>query len=275
MLDAILQCSFLGATPSRRYHSAFMSNVSLSGLRILVTRPAEHSGAWTRAFSAAGATVVSYPTIDVVPPPSWDALDEALARLADYDWLIFTSAAAVRFALARLPATIDLPTLKRPRIAAVGTETARALTERGAPVALIPEDQRQEGLADALGNLLPGTRVLFPQAVGGREELRNAFLDRGCVIDVVPASQTVPRRALPPLPPFDVATFASPTALRAFVAALGLEPLRNATVAVIGPTTESAATALGLRPVVAAAPTADALVAAIAAIQFPLPQGAA
>src|SRR3954468_19993023 len=119
MLIAILQCSSLGAAPRRRYHSTCMSNVSLAGLRILVTRPAEHSAAWTRALEAAGATVVPYPTIDVVPPPSWELLDEALHRLADYDWLIFTSAAAVRFALARLPPTVDLPSLKRPRIAAV------------------------------------------------------------------------------------------------------------------------------------------------------------
>jgi uroporphyrinogen-III synthase len=241
---------------------------SLTGVRVLVTRPLEHSAAWTRALEAAGATVISYPTVEVVPPPSWQPLDEALGRLEDYDWLVFTSAAAVRFVLGRLPAGV-LRGRSRPRVAAVGRETARALEEGGASVALVPEEERQDGLSaalgDAVGGLAPGTRVLFPQAVGGREELRNALLARGCIVDVVPASQTVPRRDLPAPPPFDVATFASPSALRAFVALRGLPALEGTLVAVIGPTTAAAATALGLAPVVAEAPSADALIEAIAA----------
>src|SRR5437868_13731383 len=111
---------------------------NLAGLRVLVTRPTEHSAAWLDAFAAAGATVLSYPTVQVVPPPSWDALDEAFAHLADYQWLVFTSAAAARFSLARLP--VPPRTLSRPRVAAVGRETARAIEEHGLPVALIPED---------------------------------------------------------------------------------------------------------------------------------------
>jgi uroporphyrinogen-III synthase len=242
----------------------------LAGLRVLVTRPAEHSAGWTRAFSDAGATVIPYPTVEVVPPSSWQPLDEALARLTEYDWLVFTSAAAARFSLARLPAGVALAALQRPRVAAVGRETARALEDGGAKVALVPEDERQvsEGLAavlgDALGGLVPGTRVLFPQAVGGREELRNALLARGCIVDVVPASQTVPRRDLPRPPAADVVTFASPSALRAFVALRGVAVLDGTMVAVIGPTTAAAASALGLAPVVAAAPSAEALINAIA-----------
>jgi uroporphyrinogen-III synthase len=250
-----------------------MSPAPLAGLRLLLTRPADHSDAWARAFAAAGAEVIAYPTVEVVPPPSWEALDEALARLPEYDWLVFTSAAAVRFALARLPPTVTIG--PRPRVAAVGTETARVLEARGVTVSLMPEDQRQDGLVEALGvalgELAPGTRVLFPQAIGGREELRNALLGRGCVVDVVPASQTVPRRDLAPPPPFDVATFASPSALRAFVAVRGLAALHGITVAVLGPTTAAAAEALGLCPVVASAPSADALITAIAAARRTAP----
>jgi uroporphyrinogen III methyltransferase/synthase len=247
---------------------------NLRGLRVLLTRPAEHSAGWREAFAAAGATVIDHPTVEVVPPPSWEALDEAFARLADYDWLIFTSAAAARLSLARLP--VDPRNLTRPRVAAVGGETARAIEDHGLSVALIPEAQRQEGLVQALGGLRPGTRVLFPQALGGREGLRDALLAGGCIVDVVPASQTIACRDLPPLPPFDVATFASPSALRAFVAAHGLPSLHQATVAVIGPTTGAAASALGLDPLVAPAPNADALIRTLANAGLPTlskPQG--
>ncbi len=232
----------------------------LDGLRVLLTRPAAQAGEWAAALTDAGANVLAYPTIDIAPPPSWEPLDEALGRVREYDWLVFTSAAAVRHTLGRLKDA--LPSL--PRIAAVGAETARAVETHGLRVTLVPEDQRQEGLISALNDLRPGTRVLFPQAVGGRDELRNALLGRGCVVDVVFASQTVPRREQPPLPAFDVATFASPSALRAFVAAHGPAPLVAATVAVIGPTTAAAAEAFGLHPIVAKAPNVDALIHAIA-----------
>jgi uroporphyrinogen-III synthase len=248
------------------------STPKLAGLRVLITRPAEHSADWLDAFTKAGAMVIAHPTIEVVPPPSWEALDEAFAKLPEYDWLVFTSAAAVRFSLARLP--VDARTLVRPRVAAVGAETARAVEVLGLSVAVIPDEQRQEGLIEALGVLSPGTRVLFPQAIGGRESLRDALLARGCIVDVVPASQTVARRDLPPLAPFDVATFASPSALRAFVAAHGIPSLQGATIAVIGPTTGAAATALGLQPLVAAAPSAAALIHALA-VHISKPRGAA
>lgn len=236
----------------------------LTGLRVLLTRPAEQAATWAAVFEAAGAAAIVYPTIEIAPPPSCAQLDQAIARLASYDWLVLTSAAAARFVCSRLPASLDPASLARPRVAAVGPESARPLRERGFAIAILPEDHRQEGLIDALAGLPPGTRVLFPQAVGGREDLGAALAARGCIVDVVPASQTLARGDLPAPPPFDVAVFASPSALRAFVQARGRGPLERAQVAVVGPTTSAAAAQLGLKALVAAQPTPEALVRVIA-----------
>ncbi len=80
-----------------------MVDSPLAAVRVLLTRPAEQAPAWARALEGAGADVALYPTIAVGPPRSWAPLDEAWARIGQYDWILFTSAAAVRFALARLP----------------------------------------------------------------------------------------------------------------------------------------------------------------------------
>lgn len=245
---------------------AAVSSGPLAGLRVLVTRPVvDETDRWSRALTAAGAIAISYPTLQIAPPPSWEPLDEALARLSDFDWLIFTSQPAVRFTVARLPGG-RFPS--RPQIAAVGAETARAIRELGAQVALVPDDQRQEGLMAAFSSLPSGTRLMFPHALAGRESLVQALRQQGCQVEAVPAYQTVAREQLPPLPPFDAAIFASPSALRAFVEHHGAATLRAKTVAAIGPTTAAEATARGIDAVVSPRPSIDALISAIAATRF-------
>ncbi|MCG5056169.1 MAG: uroporphyrinogen-III synthase, partial [Myxococcales bacterium] len=66
------------------------------------------------------------------------------------------------------------------------------LESAGIKVDVVPRAEHAEGLANALGDLAAGTRILFPQALGGRVELREALCAQGCLVDVVAASQTVP-----------------------------------------------------------------------------------
>jgi uroporphyrinogen-III synthase len=243
----------------------------LAGCRVLLTRPADQAATWRTALQREGAVVVDYPTIMVGPPPSWDALDSALERLHSYDWLVFSSATVVSFVADRWPSHIDRATLSRPLIAAVGDATTRALQTRGFRVALVPDDQRQEGLVAGLvaalvgaeGRRGQGRRVLFPRALGGRDHLVTALADQGIEVDLVAASRTVPVTPLPPLPDFDVATFASPSALDAFVDQIGVHPLQGGVV-VVGATTAAAASARGIRAMVARAPDIHAVIDAIA-----------
>lgn len=248
-----------------------MPHAPLTGLRILLTRPAS-AGAddWAAAFSAAGAKPIPYPTVTVVAPDSWRPLDEALAKLGDYEWLVFTSQTAVAFVLQRLPAR-GFPPGMRAKLAAVGPRTAHCIAAAGGTVSVLPADSRQEGLVEAFRSLPEGTRLLFPVAEGGRTLLAESLRSRGCVVDVVTAYRTQPKVDLGPPPVFDVATFASPSALQAYVARAGRESLAGKIVAVIGPTTAKAAAANGIVPAIAQRPDVDALIHAI--VESRLAQG--
>ncbi|HEX7506595.1 MAG TPA: uroporphyrinogen-III synthase [Polyangia bacterium] len=240
-----------------------MSRGFLAGLRILLTRPeGEGADEWATAFERAGAVPIAYPTLSIIPPESWQPVDEVAAKLNAYDWMVFTSQTAVRFFASRL-STGQFASDLHAKIAAVGQSTAQSIERLGGRVTLVAMDSRQEGLVEELCLLTPGTHLLLPLASGGRTLLARSLRAGGCTVDVVTVYRTEPKPDLPTPPEFDVAVFASPSALRAYVRSRGTSHLAAKTIAVIGPTTAKEAETNGLRVVVADTPGVDALILAI------------
>lgn len=67
----------------------------LFGKTVLITRTRTHSSHIRSALHEAGARVLEVPALRVVSPTNTAALYEAVARLASYDWVVFTSANGV------------------------------------------------------------------------------------------------------------------------------------------------------------------------------------
>jgi len=223
----------------------------------VLTRPEGRGADWKAALTEAGAAVSELPLIAISFEPDDAVLTEVLDGISQYDWIVFTSANAVRIVLDELGER----GLGAVRVACVGSATADALARRGVPVDLVPQRFVGEGLADALlerlGDAVRGQRFLLPRAAQGREEVRVLLRAMGAEVHDVPAYRTVPCEGSAPALRAAVAggglgllTFTSPSTVKAFDGLLdeaGRERARGIGCVCLGPITADAARALGYR----------------------------
>ncbi|MBY0396340.1 MAG: uroporphyrinogen-III synthase, partial [Thermoleophilia bacterium] len=154
----------------------------LFGRRIVITRPAEEAPRSAAVLEALGAEVLIAPTVTIGPPPDPAAVDDAIARLATFDWLVFTSGQGVRWFLDRLDSSgRDLRALGHLRLAAIGPATAEALARYRLKADLVPPEYRSESLASTLAERAKGRRILLARADRGRTVLQDEL---GQVADV-------------------------------------------------------------------------------------------
>jgi uroporphyrinogen III methyltransferase/synthase len=236
----------------------------LSGKKILITRAREHASRFAALLREYGAEPIEVPTIQSLPPHSWEPLDRALAAIRAYDWLIFTSVTGVQAFFTRFEAhegqLIDLQRLK---VCAIGPATANALRARGLNVDVMPSEYRAEAVVESLCTLpIAGKRLLLPRAALARDVLPRALDACGAHVDVVETYRTVlPSESLAPdmrrpivQGAIDIVTFTSSSTVTNFVTLLGEadlpELLRAVGIACIGPITADTVRSYGVTPTI-------------------------
>jgi uroporphyrinogen III methyltransferase/synthase len=207
----------------------------LFGQSVLVTRPTklwcarsasaqiDREAPLIQGLSELGAEVLFQPAIEIRPPDDWSAVDAALARLKEFDWLVFSSVNGVDALLGRLlgsinpgahagePRRVDAPVnpvvhdrpavgggVKHDRraqagvkIAAIGSATAARLAEYHLRADLIPDEFRAEALAKSLAAEAHGKRFLLARASRGREVLAETMTAAGGMVEQVVVYQSV------------------------------------------------------------------------------------
>jgi uroporphyrinogen III methyltransferase/synthase len=177
---------------------AWFEQRPLFGRRIGITRPeSQAEGAMQQALQL-GAQPVLMPTIQVLPPEDWSAVDAMLDRLDEFDWLIFTSVNGVSGLMQRLWETgRDVRSLGRAKIATIGPGTADALASYRLRADLMPDEFRAEGLAAALASQVAGRRVLWVRASRGRDVLPAQLAAAGAQLEQVVVYRNLDVAALP------------------------------------------------------------------------------
>jgi uroporphyrinogen III methyltransferase/synthase len=239
---------------------------ALAGKTVLVTRSRKQAGELSRLLEQHGARVLEVPTIEInLIPEGVARLEEALTAIADYGWMILTSANTVSILDQVLKGSYNnWGIFSRLKIACIGSSTARAARECGAEVALIPPDFQAESLLAALLEEGVGRRrILLPRAQGSREVLPAALKENGAEVDEihiyrsdVPESSRERIRHILAHEPLDFITFTSSSTVHNFVELAGpltkkIDRVRTR-IACIGPITAATLKEYGIPPAIQA-----------------------
>ncbi len=246
--------------PEKKERGPRPGNKPLSGRRVVITRPRSQALGFVQEIEKLGGEVVEFPTIEIIPPKSYQPLDRAIRDIESYDWIIFTSANGVRFFFNRFDELKrDAGVLKKIRIAAIGPQTGRELETLSLHADFVPGEYRAEAILEGLQREeIRGKRILLPRAAEAREVLPETLREWGAEIDVIEAYRTVGSQsdsaALLSLlqgRAIDMVTFTSSSTVRYFAALFPGERvskiLAPTAVGCIGPVTRTTAEKMGIR----------------------------
>jgi uroporphyrinogen III methyltransferase/synthase len=250
----------VGEVVNLREHLNWFETKPLFGRRIVITRPRSQAGSFAERIEDLGGEVVEFPTIEILPPQSYAALDEAIQNIGRYHWIIFTSVNGVRYFFSRyLDVGRDIRDLSGIKIATIGPETARELHRQGIRPDLMPGEYTAEALLEHLKcQAINGRRVLLPRTVKARDVLPQTLGEWGAQVDVVEAYRTArPKgevawlRSMLLSGMIDMITFTSSSTVANFTAQFPGENLKelvsHVRIACIGPITQKTAEELGMR----------------------------
>ena len=253
----------IGRVVSLRKKLRWFDTKTLFGKTVVITRAIEQAPEFARLLEEQAAEVVSFPTIQILPPKSWEPLDKAIAGIARFDWILFTSVNGVKIFFERLKTLQgDVRDLKGIRLGAIGPKTSARLTQLGLRVDAFPEEYRAEALADVIGEV-KGCRVLLARAEEARDVLPKTLEERKASVTIAPVYRTVKarrvgadvkRRLLEG--DVDVVTFTSSSTVHGFMAHFPARERKrifeHTKAAAIGPITAATLREYGIRPAIRA-----------------------
>lgn len=163
----------------------------LQGRRIVVTRAREQAGDLAEQLRQLGAEPIELPAISIAPLQDFTLLDAAIARLPEYDWVIFTSVNGVQAVAARMQELgLDINSIASSKLAAIGPATRSGLEKLGCTVSFMPDTYVAEAIVEQIGDVR-GRRVLLPRADIARKALADGLRHGGAHVDEVAAYRTV------------------------------------------------------------------------------------
>jgi uroporphyrinogen III methyltransferase/synthase len=249
------------------YSAANTRPSALEGRKIVITRAREQSSNVLAQLAEFGAQALEFPVIKIVPPENWQEMDQAIAELSAFTWVVFTSVNGVEYFWQRMEAAGKNATaFNGVKVCAIGPATAASLEIRGLTPQMVPPRFVAESILEELDLDLTGQSFLLPRADIARENLVKEVQNRGGSVTQITAYRTVVADnetatgisstelvSLLEAGEVDMVTFTSSSTVRNFAKRLATtsdkplpQLLGNTAVACIGPITAGTARQYGL-----------------------------
>jgi uroporphyrinogen III methyltransferase/synthase len=265
----------VGEVLNARQPAEWFTARPLAGMSIGLARAEEQLEPVIAKVLAQGGEPVLMPLIRITPPESWAEIDSAIGRIAELDWIVFTSTNGVNGFMSRAwELGNDARIFARTRIAVIGPATGHALATYGLKADLMPVTYRAEDLAAALAPHAHGARILWARANRGRDVLPTAIEAAGGVMEQLVVYLNIDVDRLPAHVETRIAerrlqwiALSSPSIARSVARLVGSRTgTTGPRLAAISPVTAEAAREAGLNvDVIAAEYTWDGLLSAIGA----------
>jgi uroporphyrinogen III methyltransferase/synthase len=254
----------------------WLTNKPLFGKTIVTTRDADGNADFAAKIIAKGGNPVEFTTIKIKPLTQTNKFLKTLTKIAEYDWLIFTSANGVNLFFDILQKlNKDARVLTSAKIAAIGSQTAAKLGEFAIIADFMPNVFTSKELGKQLISFanLQGKKILLLRSQLASNQLNELLEIAGAKVDNVPVytTVTVKNKCSPLLKKIerseiDWLTFASPSSVKGFFEQIPGELINSSNVGIasIGPVTSEQLKNLGIGvDTQATEHTTDGLLAAI------------
>lgn len=193
----------------------WFSKLPLKNIKVLVTRPKETSGKLSSLLKEKGADVTIFPCIKTEPI-------EFSFDIEKLDWLVFTSAAGVRYFFSKLHSlSKDTRIFSGKKFGCVGSETAKELLNKGIISDYTPNIYDGKHLAEGLISLESFNKsetIGFLRAQNASEEILNVFRKNEINFIDIPIYKTIRKPETEFIPDnYDYVTFTSKSCVEGFV----------------------------------------------------------
>lgn len=181
--------SIVGAVAELQPVATWFTSRPLFGTSVLVTRSADQAGETIEQLEKLGAEVLVQPAIELRPTAN-NTFPQVLSRLAEFDWVVFSSANGVRYFFRELLKEADVRGLGGCKLACVGPSTDAVLAQFHLRSDLIPQTYVAEQLAEELAPLVANRSVLLVRANRGRDVLAERLRVAGAQVEQVVAYES-------------------------------------------------------------------------------------
>lgn len=235
----------------------FFTKKEFFGKKFIVTRPKKQNNSLVEMIEDLGGDVIEIPVMEIVSNDNSTELNQVIADIGSYNYLIFTSTNGVESFFKRIFSLgLDSRVLSDKIVVAIGNATAAEMLKYGVSADIVPKSFASESLVEELAYFIkPLDNVLMVGASDSRMYIYNE-ISKICFIKMIKIyskrkNEVIKDRLLDTIRNrnVDYLTFTSPSTVKFFLEILGTENidlLEGIKIVSIGPITSESIKALNL-----------------------------